>query len=305
VDTILPTRSTIDVAETTATSNNIEIAAIAIDWKEQDEKLNEALEVADAETAKTDHTLWFKKTGWAEHIAGCTLKHLSQASRLPDRDEQTLHEAVKLNGALIEKCVTGLSSLDNETRRWLRSAKHSEIDQRPLARLQNVESQQTYAVYMARLLSFITLSTVGPEVPDKNTPPPFEPGLRFYLAFSALATLSLVIALDGTSISVALPVIADELNGTAMEAFWSGTSFLLSCTVFQPVYATFSHIFGRKALALFAVILFPKGTIISALSHDMTLMLIGRTVQGAGGSGIIALTNVLITDLVPLRNRGN
>jgi hypothetical protein len=79
--------------------------------------LNEALEVADAETVKTDHTLWFKKTGWAEHIAGCTLKHLSQASRLPDRDKQTLHEAVKLNGTLIEKCVAGLSSLDNETRR--------------------------------------------------------------------------------------------------------------------------------------------------------------------------------------------
>jgi hypothetical protein len=91
--------------------------AIITDWKEQDEKLNEELEVADAKTAKTDHTLWFKKTGWAEHIAGCTLKHLSQASRLPDRDEQTLHEAVKLNSALIEKCVAGLSSLDNKTRR--------------------------------------------------------------------------------------------------------------------------------------------------------------------------------------------
>ena len=65
-----------------------------------------------------------------------------------------LHEAVKLNSALIEKCVTGLLSLDNKTRRWLRSAKHSEIDQRPLARLQNVESQQIYAVYMARLLCY-------------------------------------------------------------------------------------------------------------------------------------------------------
>jgi hypothetical protein len=154
VEITLLARSTIDVAETTKTSDNTEVAAIAIDWKEQDEKLNEALEVADAETVKTDHTLWFKKTGWPEHIAGCTLKHLSQASLLPDRDEQTLHEAVKLNSALIEKCVAGLSSLDNETRRWLKSAKHSEIDQRPLARLQNVESQQTYAVYMARLLCY-------------------------------------------------------------------------------------------------------------------------------------------------------
>ncbi|KAM0710536.1 hypothetical protein Q7P35_002206 [Cladosporium inversicolor] len=125
VEVTLPARSTIDVAETTGTSDNTEVAAIAIDWREQDEKLNEALEVADAETVKTDHTLWFKKTGWPEHIAGCTLKHLSQASRLPNRDEQTLHEAVKLNSTLIEKCVAGLSSLDNETRRWLKSAKQA------------------------------------------------------------------------------------------------------------------------------------------------------------------------------------
>jgi hypothetical protein len=109
--------STIDKVETTGTLDNTEVAAIATDWKEQDEKLDEALELADAETLKTDHTLWFKKTSWTEHITGCTLKHLSQASRLPDCDEQTLYEAVKLNSALIEKCVTGLSSLNNETRR--------------------------------------------------------------------------------------------------------------------------------------------------------------------------------------------
>ena len=134
--------------------DDADVETIVTDWKKQEEKLNEELEVADAETAKTDHTLWFKKTGWAEHIAGCTLRHLSEASRLPDRDEHMLKKAVELNSALLERCVAGLSSLDNETRRWLRSAKHSEIDQRPLARLQNTESQQTYAVYMARLLCY-------------------------------------------------------------------------------------------------------------------------------------------------------
>jgi hypothetical protein len=64
----------------------------------------------------------------------------------------------------------------------------------------------------------------GKELP----PPPFRPGTRFYLAFSALAALSLVVALDGTSISVALPVIAKALNGSATDAFWAGTSFVYS-----------------------------------------------------------------------------
>lgn len=62
-----------------------------------------------------------------------------------------LQRAVELNVTLIEACVAGLKSLDRETRRWLRSAKLSEIDQRPLARLENPESQQTYLTYFSRL----------------------------------------------------------------------------------------------------------------------------------------------------------
>ena len=153
VETALQTTSAIE-GGTRGVIENADVETIVTDWKKQEEKLNEELEVADAETAKTDHTLWFKKTGWAEHIAGCTLRHLSEASRLPDRDEHTMKKAVELNSALLERCVAGLSSLDNETQRWLCSAKHSEIDQRPLARLQNTESQQAYAVYMARLLCY-------------------------------------------------------------------------------------------------------------------------------------------------------
>jgi len=133
----------------------------------------------------------------------------------------------------------------------------------------------------------------------------FKPDARFYLAFSALASLSLVVAIDGTSISVALPVIAKKLNGSATEAFWAGTSFLLTSTVFQPIYAAFSHIFGRKNVTLLAVVFFLTGTIIAATSVNMTLMLVGRTIQGIGGGGIIALANVILTDLVPLRYRGN
>ena len=61
-ETVLSTRSTANTARIVGTSSDTEVAAIATDWREQDEKLNEALDVADAETAKTDHTLWFKKT---------------------------------------------------------------------------------------------------------------------------------------------------------------------------------------------------------------------------------------------------
>ena len=58
----------------------------------------------------------------------------------------------------------------------------------------------------------------------------FHPGWRFYLAFSSLLVITLMAALDATSLSVAIPKITTALNGSAIEGFWSGTSFLLTST---------------------------------------------------------------------------
>ncbi|KAK5088025.1 hypothetical protein LTS08_004913 [Lithohypha guttulata] len=132
-----------------------------------------------------------------------------------------------------------------------------------------------------------------------DPPPTFQPGRRFYLAFLALAVLTLMVALDGTSLSVALPVVAQALRGSALEAFWSGTSFLLASTVFQPSFAQLSHVFGRVQMVMVAIALFFAGVMMAAVAKDFTLLLAGRTVQG-----IIALTEIMVTDLVPLRYRG-
>lgn len=150
----------------------------------------------------------------------------------------------------------------------------------------------------------------------------FKPGWRFYTAFSSLCVVMLAAALDATSLSVALPVRSDDdiydlsvdtthsqiisqrLESTAIQAFWAGTSFLLASTVFQPTFASLSHIFGRKPVLLLAVVLFTVGAIVAALAKNVAGLLAGRVIQGIGGGGIISLTEVLITDLVPLRDRG-
>lgn len=113
-----------------------------------------------------------------------------------------------------------------------------------------------------------------------------------------------MVALDGTTISVALPQIAQSLHGTVIEAFWAGTSFLLYSTVFQPNFSLFSHIFGRVALVMTAITFFFIGVLIACLSTNFTLFLLGRSLQGIGGGGILVMTEILVTDLVPLRFRG-
>ncbi|TGO26401.1 hypothetical protein BPAE_0060g00160 [Botrytis paeoniae] len=132
----------------------------------------------------------------------------------------------------------------------------------------------------------------------------FKPTTAFILAFSSICLITLAAALDATSLSIALPIITAKLGGSAIEAFWSGTSFLLTSAVSQPVIAGLSHVFGRKELLLGSAVLFGIGSILAAVAKNFTLMLVGRSIQGIGGGGILSLGEILITDLVPLSVRG-
>lgn len=88
--------------------------------------------------------------------------------------------------------------------------------------------------------------TAAGKVEIVDNKPVFKPTREFILAFLALCIVNLAIAFDATSISVALPTISSAIGGTALQAFWSGTCFLLASTVLQPTAASLSNIFGRK-----------------------------------------------------------
>lgn len=55
---------------------------------------------------------------------------------------------------------------------------------------------------------------------------------------------------------------------------------------------------------IISIVLFFVGCLVSGLAHDFTAMLVGRSIQGVGGGGILALTEIIVTDIVPLRLRG-
>ncbi|KAK4947069.1 hypothetical protein LTR66_014220 [Elasticomyces elasticus] len=134
--------------------DDADVTDILDECRRAKEEHDREMEKADEMVARTDRTGWFNRTGWPEHLARRNLVHLSHASRMPDRGERLLHQAVKIVDLVIEKSVAGLSSLAIETRRWLKSAKREEADVRPLARLQNPESQRRYAGYWKRFMCY-------------------------------------------------------------------------------------------------------------------------------------------------------
>lgn len=93
-------------------------------------------------------------------------------------------------------------------------------------------------------------------------------------------------------------------HASSTQAFWVGTSYLLASAVCQPPFAAFSRTFGRRPVIIFALLLFIAGSITCGLAHDVAVMLVGRVLQGVGSGGGLSLIEIIITDLVPLKQRG-
>jgi MFS family permease len=49
---------------------------------------------------------------------------------------------------------------------------------------------------------------------------------------------------------------------------------------------------------------FAIGSAICGAAPSMTVMLVGRSIQGIGGGGILSLAEIIVTDLVPMVERG-
>ena len=96
--------------------------------------------------------------------------------------------------------------------------------------------------------------------------------------------------------------------GSDLEALnkssWIATSYFLTLTSFQPLYGKISDIFGRKEALLFAYTIFGLGCLLCGLARTMDELIAARAFAGIGGGGMTTVVSILMSDIVPLRERG-
>ncbi len=112
----------------------------------------------------------------------------------------------------------------------------------------------------------------------------------------------LLAALDQTIVAPAMPTIAGML-GDAEYLPWIVTGYLLTATAMAPLYGKISDVYGRRSTIQAAILIFLAGSVISALAPNMLMLIVGRAVQGVGGGGLFALSQTVIGDLVPPKER--
>lgn len=110
-------------------------------------------------------------------------------------------------------------------------------------------------------------------------------------------------AIDQTIVATALPTIVGELGGL-QNLPWVVTAYLLTSTTSTPLYGKISDLYGRRPVFQAAIVIFLVGSALCGLSQNLTQLIVFRGVQGLGGGGLIALSFVIVGDVLSPRQRG-
>ncbi len=109
-------------------------------------------------------------------------------------------------------------------------------------------------------------------------------------------TLAFVLA--QTTVIPALGDIQRDLHASASGITWMVTAYLLVASIATPIFGRLGDMFGKERLLAIALACFAVGSVVCSISDSLTLMIIGRGLQGLGG-GVFPLSFGIIRDEFP------
>jgi len=110
-------------------------------------------------------------------------------------------------------------------------------------------------------------------------------------------------ALDQTIVAVSLPAISARFNDVGLLA-WVISGYMVAMTVAVPIYGKLGDLYGRRRMILTGISLFTLASIACALAQDMQQLVMARVLQGIGAGGMVSVSQAIIGDFVPPRERG-
>lgn len=124
----------------------------------------------------------------------------------------------------------------------------------------------------------------------------------YIILTSTLGSFTMAYASNG--LSVILPTLANVFGISNILENWIVFSYLLVLSVAGVPLGKICGKYGLKRSFKYGLIIFSIGSLISALSFNIALMILGRVIQAVGAT-MVFVTNVsMITAEIPSSNRG-
>jgi len=126
--------------------------------------------------------------------------------------------------------------------------------------------------------------------------------LVFLTVFPSIMLPMFLAVMDQTIVATALPAIAGSMRNVERIS-WVVVSYLIATTIAAPVYGQLGDIFGRRRLMFVALSIFMVASILCALAPNVELLTVARILQGLGGGGLMTLSQALVGEAIPPRER--
>jgi EmrB/QacA subfamily drug resistance transporter len=125
-----------------------------------------------------------------------------------------------------------------------------------------------------------------------------EPRVHYRVTLSVLAVGVGGFAFMQSLVIPVLPTLQHGLHTSQAGVTWVLTAYLLSASIFTPILGRLGDMHGKKRMFVIALLALGLGTLLSALATSLTVMIIGRVIQGVGG-GVLPLAFGIIRDEFP------
>ena len=122
-------------------------------------------------------------------------------------------------------------------------------------------------------------------------------------ALPGLLLVMVLVPLDQTALTPALPEIAGDLGGLDLMPVVV-TVYILAVTAALPIYGLLGDRFGRRRMLLVSLGMFVTGALVCTLAPSLPLFVAGRVLEGLGGGGLMVGAQAALGEIVSPRERG-
>ncbi|KIM25825.1 hypothetical protein M408DRAFT_73890 [Serendipita vermifera MAFF 305830] len=127
-------------------------------------------------------------------------------------------------------------------------------------------------------------------------------GKTLAVVWTAFLMSVLLVALDNTIVSTALPRLASEFNALN-ELTWIVSAYLLTQAGFILIYGQLLTILPTKWVYLATIFIFEVGSLICGVAPSMNVLILGRAIAGVGASGIFTSILTVVSYATRLEQR--